>query len=81
MTYRVRTTDPLTPTEGSPLGTRQYWQVTEASLEGDRIRARRASNRFDTGDERDAWLNTSLSVASGRLRGTGRIEYALFRVI
>jgi hypothetical protein len=64
MTYRVRTTDPLTPTEGSPLGTRQYWQVTEASLEGDRIR----------------WLNTSLLVASGRLLGTGRIEYAVFRV-
>jgi Protein of unknown function (DUF3237) len=35
---------------------------------------------FDTGDERYAWLNTSLFVASGRLLGTGRIEYAVFRV-
>jgi hypothetical protein len=42
MTYRVRTTDPLAPTEGSPLGTRQYWQVSEATLEGDRIHAKLA---------------------------------------
>jgi hypothetical protein len=144
MTYRVRTTDPLAPTAGSPLGTRQYWQVSEASLEGERIRARLAASggdwmamspngfwrpdvraqfvtddgavvlmhytglvqqtgtfaaaaqadrptdwddqyvrlaiRFDTGDERYAWLNTSLFVAAGRLLGTGRIEYAVFRV-
>jgi hypothetical protein len=144
MTYWVRTTDPLPPTEGSPLGTRQYWQVAEASLEGDRIHAKLAGTggdwmamspdgfwrpdvraqfvtddgavvlmhytglvqqteafaaaaqadrptdwndhymrlaiRFDTGDSRYHWLNTSLFVASGRLLGTGRIEYAVFRV-
>jgi hypothetical protein len=144
MTYRVRTTDPLALTEGSPLGTRQYWQVSEATLEGARIRAKLASTggdwmamspdgfwrpdvraqfvtddgavvlmhytglveqteafaaaaeadrptewndqymrlaiRFDTGDPRYAWLNASLFVAAGRLLGTGRIEYAVFRL-
>ncbi len=35
---------------------------------------------FDTGDPRYAWLNTSLFVAAGRLEGTGRIEYAVFRI-
>jgi hypothetical protein len=144
MTYRVTTTDPLEPTAGSPLGARQYWQVSEATLEGERIHARLASTggdwmavgpdgfwrpdvraqfvtdddavvlmhytglveqtdaftraaeadretdwrdqymrlaiRFDTGDPRYAWLNTSLFVAAGRLLGTGRIEYAISRV-
>jgi hypothetical protein len=144
MTYRVRTTGALDPTEGSPKGPRQYWQVSEASLEGERIRARLASTggdwmavspdgywrpnvraqfvtddgavvlmhytglveqtptftaaaggdrptdwgdqymrlaiSFDTGVPRYAWLNTSLFVAAGRLQGTGRIEYAVFRV-
>jgi hypothetical protein len=144
MTYRVTTTDPLGPTTGSPLGARQYWQVSEATLEGPRIRARLASTggdwmrvgpdgfwrpdvraqfvtgdgavllmhytglveqtdafaraaeadretgwgdqymrlaiRFDTGDARYSWLNTSLFVAAGRLLGTGRIEYAVGRL-
>lgn len=39
MTYTVRTTQPSEPSKGSPLGTRQYWQVSEASLQGDRIQA------------------------------------------
>jgi hypothetical protein len=26
MIYRVRTTEPLSPTDGSPFGARQYWQ-------------------------------------------------------
>ena len=34
MIYRVRTTEPLSPTDGSPFGPRQYWQVSEASLDG-----------------------------------------------
>jgi Protein of unknown function (DUF3237) len=144
MTYRVRTTDPLDPTEGSPWGPRQYWQVSEATLEGPRIHARLASTggdwmgvgadgfwrpdvraqfltdddavvlmhytglvqqtetfvqaadadretdwadqymrlaiTFDAGDARYAWLNTSLFVAAGRLLGTGRIEYAVYRL-
>lgn len=29
MVYRVRTTQPLEPTVGSPLATTQYWQVSE----------------------------------------------------
>jgi len=35
---------------------------------------------FQTGAERYRWLNTSLFVAAGRLRGTGQIEYAVYRV-
>jgi hypothetical protein len=42
MMYRVRTTHPLDPTQGSPLGVTQYWQVTEAELTGDRIDAKLA---------------------------------------
>jgi hypothetical protein len=144
MTYRVRTTDPLETTYGSPLTPLQYWQVSEATLIGPRIEARlaakgcdwmrvspdgfwrpdvraqfltgngavvfmhytglveqteafkraaeadqetswadqymRLSIRFDTGAENYRWLNTSLFVAAGRLLGTGRIEYAVYRV-
>lgn len=144
MTYRVRTSDPLGPTDGSPWGVRQYWQVSEATLEGANIQARlaatggdwmgvgpdgfwrpdvraqfvtdddavvlmhytglvqqtgaftraaeadratgwedqymRLSIRFDTGDARYSWLNTSLFIAAGRLLGTGHIEYAVSRV-
>jgi hypothetical protein len=37
--------------------------------------------RFDTGAPEYRWLNTSLFVARGRLMGTGRIEYEVFRVL
>ena len=47
MTYRVTTTQPLEPTHGSPLGPRQYWQVSEAELTGPRIRARLAATGGD----------------------------------
>jgi hypothetical protein len=144
LTYLVRTTQPLEPTHGSPAGSRQYWQVTEATLKGSRIDAKLAATgidwmgvgddgfwrpnvkaqfvtedgaviflhytglvqqtdafkkaaeenreteweqqylrlamRFDTGSARYAWLNQSLFVAAGRLLGTGKIEYAVFRV-
>ena len=145
MTYAVRTTNPLDPTDESPYGAKQYWQVSEALLEGPRIRATlaatgidwmgvgadgfwrpnvhaqfltddgqvvlmhytglveqttrfsaaaeadeptdwpdqymRLSIRFETGAPKYAWLNTSLFVAMGRLEGTGRIEYAVFRML
>jgi hypothetical protein len=35
---------------------------------------------FDGGGARYAWLNRSPFVAAGRLLGTGRIEYAVYRV-
>jgi hypothetical protein len=47
MTYQVRTTQSLEPTIGSPLGTRQYWQVSEATLKGARIRATLAATGSD----------------------------------
>ena len=47
MTYRVRTTEPLDPTAGSPIATTKYWQVSEATLDGDRIRAKLAATGVD----------------------------------
>jgi hypothetical protein len=35
---------------------------------------------FETGDDRYRWLNESLFVARGRLLGTGKIEYTVYRV-
>jgi hypothetical protein len=40
----------------------------------------RLTMRFDAGAERYRWLNTSLFIAKGRLLGTGRIEYAVYRI-
>jgi hypothetical protein len=45
--YRVRTTGPLPSTSGSPRGERQYWIVSEAQLEGPRIRATLAASGSD----------------------------------
>jgi hypothetical protein len=47
MIYRVRTTNPLSPTAGSPNGVTQYWQVSEAELDGERIKAKLASTGSD----------------------------------
>src|SRR6266446_9805628 len=47
MTYRVKTGNPLDPTSGSPRAVLQYWQVTEAELEGPRIKARLAATGLD----------------------------------
>jgi Protein of unknown function (DUF3237) len=47
MTYVVRTSHPLDPTTGSPWGSRQYWQVSEATLSGPRISARLAATGLD----------------------------------
>ena len=40
MTYRFRTRGPLPSTGGSPLGERQYYEMTEGELSGPRIHAR-----------------------------------------
>ena len=40
MTYRFKVRGPLAATEGSPVGAREYWEMTEGTLTGDRIRAR-----------------------------------------
>jgi hypothetical protein len=37
--------------------------------------------RFETGAQQYAWMNTNLFIAAGRLEGTGRIEYAIYRVL
>jgi len=39
----------------------------------------RTTPRFETGDERYAWLNTSVFVAEGRIATDG-VEYEVFRV-
>ena len=40
MTYRFTTRGPLPPTAGSPLGERQYFEMTSGTLKGGRINAR-----------------------------------------
>jgi hypothetical protein len=40
MTYRFRVRGPLAATNGSPRGARQYWEMTEGTLTGKRIRAK-----------------------------------------
>jgi hypothetical protein len=39
MIYWLRSVGPLETTTGAPLGARQYWQMSDAELEGPRIRA------------------------------------------
>jgi hypothetical protein len=52
MLYRVKTEGPLPDTTGSPHGQRQYWKVSEAELEGPRIKAKLAMPGSD-------WMNVS----------------------
>jgi hypothetical protein len=47
MIYRVRTSNPLEPTSGSPDAVIQYWQVSEADLTGKRIKAKLAATGVD----------------------------------
>jgi Protein of unknown function (DUF3237) len=42
MVYRVRVSGPLDSTAGAPLGEVQYWEMSDAWLDGSRIRARAA---------------------------------------
>jgi hypothetical protein len=35
---------------------------------------------FETGDERYRWLDESIFVARGRILGTGRVEYTIYRL-
>jgi hypothetical protein len=39
MTYRLRSVGPMETTVGSPWGAKQYWQMSDAELDGPRIRA------------------------------------------
>lgn len=52
MTYRFKTKGPLAPTNGSPRGPRQYWEMTEGTLTGERINAKIAMPGGD-------WYNVS----------------------
>ena len=52
MTYTVRTTHPLEPTVGSPFGAKQFWQVSEATLHGARIKVHLAGAGLD-------WMSVS----------------------
>jgi len=40
----------------------------------------RLAVRFETGAQQHLWLNTSVYIAKGRLLGTGRVEYEVYRV-
>ena len=52
MIYTVRTTHPLEPTVGSPFGAKQFWQVSEATLDGARVKAHLAGAGLD-------WMSVS----------------------
>jgi Protein of unknown function (DUF3237) len=144
MTYRCVTRGPIEVPAPDGTGPRQIWEVSEATLEGDRIEAALAAPgadwmhassdgfwrpdvrvafttsdgaaltlrysglveqtdafvaaagedretgwddqymrmvlQFETGDERYRWLTQSVFVAAGRILGTGRVEYAVYRV-
>jgi Protein of unknown function (DUF3237) len=43
MIYRVKVRGPLATTNGAPLGEIQYWEMTEAWLDGARIKAKSTS--------------------------------------
>jgi len=47
MRYLVRTTHPLEPTAGAPGDPTQYWQLSEATLDGERIHATLAATGGD----------------------------------
>ena len=57
--YRVKTNGPLKTTRGSPVGERNYWMVSEAEIEGPKIKARLAAPGSD-------WM----WVSDGRLLAT-----------
>jgi hypothetical protein len=40
MTYRLTVSGPLAVTDGSPLGAREYWEITSGTLTGKRINAK-----------------------------------------
>ncbi len=68
MTYRVRTTQPLAPTHGSPVGVIQFWQVSEATLSGPRIHASLAATGGD-------WMEMS---ADGFWRPHVRVQFLTY---
>jgi Protein of unknown function (DUF3237) len=39
LTYRFTVNGPLAATDGSPVGTREYWEMTSGTLTGERINA------------------------------------------
>lgn len=41
----------------------------------------RTTPRLETGDPRYAWVNQTVFVAEGRLSGTRRVEYKVYRVV
>ena len=51
-TYTVRTIHPLEPTVDSPFGAKLFWQVSEATLHGARIKAHLAGAGLD-------WMSVS----------------------
>ncbi len=40
----------------------------------------RTTPRFETGDERNRWLTTSLFVAEGRHKEGGAVDYRVYRI-
>ena len=40
MTYHLRVSGPMAATEGSPVGEHVYWEMSEGTLDGPRLKAR-----------------------------------------
>jgi hypothetical protein len=80
MTYRVTTDGPLEPTRGSPPGTRQFWAGTDAEIEGPEISAVLAYAGGDWRRSRATVAGREHLVARGRILGTGRVEYTIYRL-
>ena len=66
MTYRVKVRGPLASTGGAPLGDVRYWEMSDAWLEGPRIRARSAMPGGD-------WMRVGLD---GLWRPDVRVQFA-----
>jgi Protein of unknown function (DUF3237) len=65
MTYRLKVKGPLPATDGSPRGPRQYWEMAEGTLTGERINAKIAMPGGD-------WMNVG---ADGFWRPDVRVQF------
>jgi hypothetical protein len=72
--------------QGAPFGTRVIVDVTGMRIEGPRAdfsapsRPGAVSPRFETGDERYAWLNSLQAVMKGRSDGRSLIAYRIYEL-
>ena len=86
----VHTRGPLARTEGSPLGERQYFEMTAGTLTGERINATiampggdwmsRSPDGFWRPDVRVQLVTDDAAITEGLLISASELEYAIYRV-